>query len=96
MPERERTVGARDLIGHRVRDRQGKHLGRVIDLICESGDGPPARVVEAVVGDGPFLRMLGYESPEERGPWLLLMLARWITRRHLRTYPWNDLVLDDG
>jgi hypothetical protein len=95
MPERERTVGVRDLIGRRVRDRQGNHLGYVTDLVCESEEGPPARVVEALVTDGPWLRMLGYESPDERGPWLLLVLAHWITRRHLRAYPWNDLVIDE-
>jgi hypothetical protein len=51
-------------------------------------------VVEAVVIDGPWLRIPGYESPDEKGPWLLVMLARWITRRHLRTYPWNEIVPD--
>jgi sporulation protein YlmC with PRC-barrel domain len=56
----------------------------------------PARVVQVVVTDGPWGRLLGYESPDDKGPWILSALARRIIHRHVRTLPWHDIVLDTG
>jgi hypothetical protein len=96
MPDNNRTLRAHDLIGQRVRDHAGNHLGRIVDLILDSNARPPARVVEVIVTDGPWGRLLGYESPDDKGPWILSALARWIIHRHIRTLPWHDIVLDTG
>jgi hypothetical protein len=79
------------LIGAAARDREGRPLGRVVDLVIESQTGRPVRVTGVVVTSGPWGRLLGYESPDERGPWLVSHLARWIIRRHVRTLPWDQV-----
>ena len=40
-------------------------------------------------------RLLGYEQPEETGPWLLVVLARWLVRRHVRRLPWSAVRIGD-
>jgi len=82
------------LIGRPARDLAGQPLGRVLDLVIEGGPGVPATVTAALVSGGPWGRLLGYESPDERGPWLLTTLARWIIRRQIRTVAWDELRID--
>jgi sporulation protein YlmC with PRC-barrel domain len=94
MPADHPTLRARDLIGRRVRDRSGVHLGRIADLVADCEDRSTARIVEVIVTDGPWGRLLGYDSPDTTGPWLIEALSRWIIRRHMRTLPWTDIVLE--
>jgi sporulation protein YlmC with PRC-barrel domain len=95
MPASDRTVRAHTLIGSTVHDRSGKHLGRIVDLVLDdTDDQTPARVAHVMVTDRRWTRLLGYESPDEKGPWVLRALAHRIIRRHVRTLRWNDVVLD--
>ncbi len=82
------------LIGRPASDLAGQPLGRVLDLVIDGDPKAPARVRAALVSKGPWGRLLGYESPDERGPWLLSTLAHWIVRRHIRVVDWNDLRID--
>jgi hypothetical protein len=88
------TVRSGYLIGRTVRDQGGAALGRVVDLEIESGTGGTPQVLAVVITSGPWGRLLGYESPDERGPWLVSRLARWLIRRHMRTLPWTDVTVD--
>lgn len=92
------TVVARSyqIIGRPARDRAGHPLGRVVDLLIDAPPGRPARVTAVTVTTGPWGRLLGYESPDERGPWLLSRLAGWVVRRRLRRLAWADVDIDAG
>lgn len=101
MPAAEETprggatvVRSRQIIGRTARDRAGQPLGRVVDLTIEAVTGRPPRVLAAVVTTRSWGRLLGYESPDEKGPWLLRLLARWIIRRHVRTVDWAEVEVD--
>jgi hypothetical protein len=88
------VVRSRQIIGRTARDRTGQPLGRVVDLTIEAVTGRPPRVLAAVVTTRPWGRLLGYESPDEKGPWVLSRLARWIMRRHMRTVDWAQVAID--
>jgi hypothetical protein len=96
MPASDRTLRAHDLIGREVRDRAGNRLGRIADLVLDSDARVPARVIDVVVTDGPWGRLLGYISPDDTGPWILMALARWLIHRHVRTVRWDEITLDGG
>jgi hypothetical protein len=49
-----------------------------------------------MLSDGPWGRLLGYERPEVRGPWLLEVLARWILRRKARRVAWHDVRVEEA
>jgi hypothetical protein len=53
-------------------------------------------VTGVVVTAGPWGRLLGYESPDSRGPWLVSALAHWVIRRHLRRLAWAEVDIDLG
>lgn len=87
------TLLASDLIGRRVRDRQGRDLGIVVDLhATRTRDGTLA-VTEVVAGHRRRLRLLGYERPEIRGPWIIAVLARAL-QGPVHTIPYDHVELD--
>ncbi|MEV4623111.1 PRC-barrel domain containing protein [Asanoa sp. NPDC049573] len=89
-PERRPRVS--DLLGRTAVGRDGRPLGRVVDLIAEDGaDGP--LITAAIVVRGPWGRLLGYEREEAGGPWLLETAAGLILRRNMTTVPWSALRL---
>jgi len=90
------VVRSGHFIGRPARDRSGAPLGTVVDLVIESVTGQPARVTGVVVSSGAWGRLLGYESPDERGPWLVSQLARWIIRRRVRQLTWAEVEIDTG
>jgi hypothetical protein len=92
----EQPPHASDLLGRTVTDRDGKHLGRIVDLLCEPhpDDGVPF-ITAALVVNGPWGRLLGYERTQVAGPWIIEVLARRILRRTQTTIPWADLRLPD-
>ncbi|WP_433221743.1 PRC-barrel domain-containing protein [Dactylosporangium sp. CS-047395] len=88
MPATEPTPAApraSDLIGRTVTGPDGRHLGRVADLITDNG-----AIVAVIVTRGPWGRLLGYERDQVSGPWLLEVLARRILRRDSTEIPWAD------
>jgi hypothetical protein len=83
-------VRTRELIGRPAFDRDGQPLGRVADVIAEPGpDGVP-RLVGVMVTRGLYGRLLGYDRPEQQGPWLLERLAR-LLRRGTRIVDWSHV-----
>jgi sporulation protein YlmC with PRC-barrel domain len=86
-------VGA--LLGRPVRDRDGQLLGRVADLVTETGPDGREQVTQVLVTKGPWGRLLGYEDNQPTGPWLLDRLAGAIFRRDSRRVDWSDVQLDD-
>jgi hypothetical protein len=82
------------LIGRPARDLAGRPLGRVLDLVIDGDPQVPARVTAVLVSTGPWGRLLGYESPDEHGPWLLAALARWVIRRHIRVLDWDEVRIE--
>lgn len=93
MSRDPRTGRAGDIIGRLVHDDTGNPLGRIADLITEPApDGTP-RVTAAVVVQGRWGRLLGYERHEVTGPCILERLARLILRRNAREVPWRELRL---
>src|SRR5438067_1457959 len=87
----ERVVRTAEVIGRPAYDRSGGYLGRVCDLVlaCEA-DGR-WRVREVVVTAGPWGRVLGYGQRDQCGPWLLLVLARWLIQRRVKRLPWTGV-----
>jgi hypothetical protein len=80
-----------ELIGQPAYDNSGEYLGRVADVVVvRDGDGK-WRLREVVVTPRPWGRLLGYERSGESGPWLLVMLARRLLRRHMRRLPWTGV-----
>jgi sporulation protein YlmC with PRC-barrel domain len=76
-----------------VRDGNGEILGRIADVeTTRSADGRE-RVTAVIVTAGRWGRLLGYESAEHTGPWLLERLAQTILRRHTTRVPWRDVSL---
>jgi hypothetical protein len=85
-------VRASDLLGATAISASGAPLGRISELLCETGpDGVP-KIVEVEVTRGRRLRLLGYERAGIQGPWVLEKLASWL-HRHTQTIPWQDLNL---
>ena len=91
----DHVVRSRGLIGRRAYDRAGQPLGRVVDVVIEGDGAVPDRVTGVLVTTGPWGRLLGYASPDERGPWLVSRLAHLIIRRRLRTLAWDEVELRD-
>jgi hypothetical protein len=92
----DRPLRASDILGRTATDRDGKPLGRIVDLICEPhpDDGAPT-ITAALVVNGPWGRLLGYEREQVAGPRLIETLARHILRHTQTTIPWTDLHLAD-
>ena len=67
---------ASELIGARVSDRHGRDLGFVIDMVASVAADGTIAVTSVVTGRRPGLRLLGYQRPEIRGPWVIATLAR--------------------
>jgi sporulation protein YlmC with PRC-barrel domain len=80
------------LIGRQARTNAGEPVGRIVDLVV---DDTTMTVTHAVVTDGPWGRLLGYERDEVTGPWLIEIIARRLIRRHVRQIPWTDINLDE-
>lgn len=74
-----------------VRDRNGEILGRIADVETIAGPDGRERVTAVIVTAGRWGRLLGYESDEHTGPWLLERLARLILRRDTTRVPWPDV-----
>ncbi len=83
---------ASELVGARVVEADGRPLGVVTGLLC-SLDGPSGGPLAA-----PRLRALtvsprlagaylGYQQPDQRGPWLVRRLVRRL-HRHARVVDW--------
>ena len=90
MPETDPTptgLRASDLLGRPVTGSDGRHLGRVADLVVD-GDA----ITAVIVTKPPWGRLLGYERDQTKGPWLLESLARAIARRDSAEIPWADAV----
>jgi hypothetical protein len=83
---------ASDLIGLDVVDRSGRVLGTVLELRCVL-DGPPRGAlapprIDALITSGRHAGfMLGYDRPQQRGPWLLRAIATRL-HRNRRVIPW--------
>jgi sporulation protein YlmC with PRC-barrel domain len=88
-----RTGRASDLLGRSVYDDTGKLIGRIADLITEAGPGGTQRVTAAIVVQGRWGRLLGYERREVTRPWILEHLGRLILRRNSHEIPWRKLRL---
>ena len=93
MSPEPRTGRASDILGRSVYDGTGKPIGRVADLITEPAADGTQRIAAAIVVQGHWGRLLGYERRERTGPWILERLARLILRRNAQEIPWQKLLL---
>ncbi len=87
---------ASDLLGARVVTAGGRQLGVVTGLQC-TPDGPKKRgTLPAPVLRGLFVAhhgvgaALGYRQEEQRGPWLVRAVMRWLHRTD-RLVDWSDV-----
>jgi hypothetical protein len=81
---------ASDLLGRTVRDRAGRPLGRVADLLAEpDADGRP-RLVRVLVAPRWRGRLLGFERPGVQRPWVLERISR-VLHRGMREVAWEDV-----
>ncbi|GGU77117.1 PRC-barrel domain-containing protein [Lentzea flava] len=81
---------ASDLLGRPVRDRDGKPLGRVADLLTEPDEHGRQRVVRVLVTPRRRGRLLGFERPGIQRPWLLERISS-LLHRGTREVPWEDI-----
>jgi len=95
MSSNDRVLTTAELIGRPAYDRSGEYVGRVADVVVARDADGTWRLREVVVTAGPWGRLLGYEQPEETGPWLLVVLARWLVRRRVRRLPWTAVRIGD-
>ncbi|MFF0561727.1 PRC-barrel domain-containing protein [Streptomyces sp. NPDC020472] len=84
-----------DLMGARVRDRDGREIGHVSDVRLReyaardrSPTGRELRVEGLVVATRRRGRLIAYEHRPVDGPWPLARLARWAARNALWA-PWS-------
>jgi sporulation protein YlmC with PRC-barrel domain len=83
-------VRASELLGRRVRDLDGRPLGKVSDLVTQpDANGYPV-LVAVLVSKRRRARLLGYERPARQGPWLLRRGAALVFGR-AREVPWNQV-----
>jgi sporulation protein YlmC with PRC-barrel domain len=93
MNPEARTGRASDILGHSVYDDTGKPIGRIADLITEPAPGGTQRVTAAIVVQGHWGSLLGYERAELTAPWILEHLAQLILRRKAEQIPWHKVRL---
>jgi hypothetical protein len=67
---------ASDLLGAHITDRHGDGLGAVVDLQASVAADGAIIVTHVLTSRRRRLRLLGYERPEIRGPWIIARLAR--------------------
>ncbi|WEH38342.1 hypothetical protein [Streptomyces sp. AM 2-1-1] len=87
-----------DLMGARVQDRDGRHVGHVSDVrLRECGDSPDTvlRVEGLVVATRSRGRLIAYDHRPVDGPWPLARLARWAAR-NARWAPWPLVAGHEG
>jgi hypothetical protein len=84
-----------DLLGRTAVSVDGTDLGRIIELYATVGRDGEITVTAAAVSRRRNLRLLGYERPEIRGPWLIAALARWL-QGPVSVVPIEDLTLPDS
>lgn len=90
---------ASDLLGVEVRDGTAALLGHVIDLRATL-DGPLSgplrapRITALVVSRRKVGPYLGYQQPDQRGPWLIRAVVRRLHRR-IRVIDWSDIDWSD-
>lgn len=81
---------ASELLGRRVRDLEGRRLGRITELVTRPGaDGRPV-LVAVLVSRRRRGRLLDYDRPGRRGPWLLRHGAA-LLFGHAREVPWTRI-----
>jgi sporulation protein YlmC with PRC-barrel domain len=90
-PDPPHTQRASSILGRQVRDRSGRPLGRIADLVTERDPDGVERVTAAIVVKGRWGRLLGYERNERTGPWVLERLATYIQRRDTTRVAWHEL-----
>lgn len=81
---------AGDLLGRTARDRDGKVLGRVADLLSEPDEAGRQRIVRVLVAPRWRGRLLGFERPGYQPPWVLEKLTR-LLHRGTREVGWEDI-----
>jgi sporulation protein YlmC with PRC-barrel domain len=84
---------ASELIGSAVSDRDGRPLGRVVDLVTEEDEAGRLHVVEVLVNKRRTGRLPGYERSDRAGPWLLEAVVRLI-HRGTRKLRWDEVRID--
>lgn len=87
-----------EILGAEVWDESGARLGRVHDLLLESGAPPVPDSSEPALGIGKLVvgpvgiaHHLGYGRGKMNGPWPLTLLMRWLSARS-REIPWSEVV----
>jgi hypothetical protein len=81
---------ASQLLGARVRDRNGTPLGTVVDLRASVSPDGAIVVTDVLTSRRRRLRLFGYERPEIRGPWIIARLARAV-QGPLRSVPIGEV-----
>jgi hypothetical protein len=87
---------ASDLLGRPVLDSGGKPLGHVIGLHAVQ-DGPvhgvlaAARLDSLLVSPRRVGSWLGYQSPEQNGPWIIAAIVGRLHRRDV-VVTWSEVV----
>ena len=81
---------ASELLGRTVRDRTGRPLGRVADLLTEVDESGRHRVVKVLVTPRWRGRLLGFERPGIQRPWLLAQLSRAL-HHGTQEVAWEDI-----
>ncbi|HEX7303842.1 PRC-barrel domain containing protein [Lentzea sp.] len=81
---------AGDLLGRTVHDREGRPLGRVADLLTEVDENGRHRVVKVLVTPRWRGRLLGFERPGGRPPWVFDRFSR-VLHRGTREVGWDEV-----
>jgi hypothetical protein len=92
-PEASEPRRVSDILGRPARDRAGRPLGRIADLVTERDAHGSERITAVIAVRGPWGRLLGYERRERTGPWLLEKIAKHVLRRDTTRVDWHDVRL---
>jgi hypothetical protein len=91
---------ASDLLDRRAVDEDGRFVGHVVGLRAVQ-DGPPVgstallRIHEVLLSRRHIGSWLGYQNPEQKGPWLLAAAVRRLHRSDV-VVAWDDVLDWDG
>ncbi|MCE5291288.1 MAG: hypothetical protein LLG14_18900 [Nocardiaceae bacterium] len=86
---------ASDYIGREIFDANGNSIGIAADLVARPNASGQLQINAVLVTPRWRGRLLGYDTTDMRGPWVIKQLTRWL-HRGTHEVAWHDVVWSAG